>query len=109
MKLAIEFDLQDDQAIVHWPWGKQGFSFSSVGMADMSEALKNFAIFSSKRGLSAGKTPYVNAADLLEIRDAMERGGFKPKQYDEKGKPVVPSLDDLFGDDDMFGEAHAAQ
>lgn len=108
MKLTIEFDLQNDATIVHWPWGKQAFPFGSVGTADLAEALKNFAIFSTKRGINPSKTPYVSADDLRAIREAMEHGGFRPK-YDEKGKAIVPSLDELFGEDEFFGESHAAE
>ncbi len=92
MKVQIEFDLQNDSTIVHWPWGGQGFPFTPEGAKDMSEALKNAAIELSRRGLGLGRatTSFLSHAELAAIRTAIDGG--KVKRYEEGSSGLEKKL-----------------
>lgn len=103
MRVQIEFDLQNDACIVHWPWGSASFLYNTESGPKILEALKNFAIESSRcqRPEASGRS--FTLSDLNAIRKAVEGTPRQVKVTKLVEGRNVQSLDDLLGDDDMFG------
>jgi len=98
--VSVAFNLQNDKIIVSWPWGSHSFGNNPEELADLGEALRNYAIQRSRR---EHPDRSISHDDLLTIRRLIETTEVVAKRYvpGSSGKREVPKLSDFLDDDDF--------